>query len=113
MHGHRLSGVDDIDLGMDVLKHVLQHAPARLEYDGFPGDAMHPIEREIEALELISERPVVAITLNHEEIEAAEIPAVCDRLSSALDLPVFDVLRDGADGLAALVAEFTAGGAHR
>ena len=74
---------------------------------------MHPIERQIEALELISERPVVAITLNHEEIEAAEIPAVCDRLSSALDLPVFDVLRDGADGLAALVAEFTAGGAHR
>jgi uncharacterized NAD-dependent epimerase/dehydratase family protein len=85
---------------------VLQHAPARCEYDGFPGYAMHPLERQITALELISDRPVVAITLNHEELDPAEIPGICERISAETGLPVFDVLRDGADGLAAVVAAY-------
>jgi uncharacterized NAD-dependent epimerase/dehydratase family protein len=85
---------------------VVQHAPARSEYDGFPGYAMHPLERQIAALELISDRPVVAITLNHEELDPAEIPEICQRISAETGLPVFDVLRDGADGLAAVVASY-------
>ncbi|MCA9754075.1 MAG: DUF1611 domain-containing protein, partial [Gemmatimonadetes bacterium] len=47
---------------------VLQHAPARVEYDGFPGYPLHPIDQQIRAIELISGRPVVAITVNHEEL---------------------------------------------
>ncbi len=39
---------------------VLQHAPARKEYDGFPGYPLHPIETQIQAIELLSGRPVVA-----------------------------------------------------
>lgn len=85
---------------------VLQHAPARSEYDGFPGYAMHPLERQIAALELISDRRVVAITLNHEELDPTEIPEICKRISAETGLPVFDVLRDGADGLAAVVASY-------
>jgi uncharacterized NAD-dependent epimerase/dehydratase family protein len=85
---------------------VLQHAPARAEYDGFPGYTMHPLERQIAALEMVSDRPVVAITLNHEELSAAEIPEVCKRLGEETGLPVFDVLRDGADGLASVVASY-------
>jgi uncharacterized NAD-dependent epimerase/dehydratase family protein len=83
---------------------VLQHAPARSEYDGFPGYAMHPLDRQIAALELISDRPVVAITLNHEELEPAGIPQICEQIRVETGLPVFDVLRDGADGLASVVA---------
>jgi len=85
---------------------VLQHAPARSEYDGFPGYAMHPLDRQIAAIELISDRPVVSITLNHEELEPAEIPGICEQISAETGLPVFDVLRDGADGLAAVVASY-------
>jgi uncharacterized NAD-dependent epimerase/dehydratase family protein len=82
---------------------VLQHAPARLEYDGFPGHAMHPLEKQIAALELISERPVVAVTLNHEDLDDAGIDAALKSLAAETSLPVFDVLRDGADGLASVI----------
>ncbi len=82
---------------------VLQHAPARKEYDGFPGHAMHSLDRQIAALEMISDRPVVAITLNHEDLDPEEIPETCSRISSETGLPVFDVLRDGAEDLAAIV----------
>ena len=85
---------------------ILQHAPARSEYDGFPGFAMHSIERQIAALEMISDRPVVAITLNHEDLDPAEIPEICKRITAETGLPVFDVLLDGSDGLAAVVAAF-------
>jgi uncharacterized NAD-dependent epimerase/dehydratase family protein len=82
---------------------VLQHAPARKEYDGFPGYPIHPLERQIQAIELLSDRPVVAITVNHESIPNEEIPQVCEQISRSVGLPVFDVLLDGADELAATV----------
>jgi uncharacterized NAD-dependent epimerase/dehydratase family protein len=45
---------------------ILQHAPARLEYDGFPGYAIQPLRQQVQAIELLSGKPVVAITINHE-----------------------------------------------
>jgi uncharacterized NAD-dependent epimerase/dehydratase family protein len=92
---------------------VLQHAPARVEYDGFPGHAMHPLERQIEALELISERPVVAITLNHEELDNEGIDDAITKIAAQTGLPVFDVLRDGAEGLASVVTSAIADAAGR
>jgi uncharacterized NAD-dependent epimerase/dehydratase family protein len=84
---------------------VLQHAPARLEYDGFPGNPMHPLERQIEAIELISGRPVVAVTLNHEGLSGNAVEAACSAITAETGLPAFDVLRDGAGGLAEVVIE--------
>lgn len=82
---------------------VVQHAPTRLEYDGFPGHPMHPLERQIEAIELISGRPVVAITLNHEGLAGVAIDEACAAITAGTGLPAFDVLRDGAGGLAEVV----------
>jgi len=82
---------------------VLQHAPARREYDGFPGYAMHPLGRQIKALEMISGKPVVAITVNHEDIPPENVPGVCQALELVTGLPAFDVLLGGADGLARVV----------
>jgi uncharacterized NAD-dependent epimerase/dehydratase family protein len=64
---------------------------------------MHSIERQIAALEMISDRQVAAITLNHEDLDPTEIPKICERISTETGLPVFDVLRDGAEDLAAVV----------
>ncbi|RMF91116.1 MAG: DUF1611 domain-containing protein, partial [Nitrospinota bacterium] len=47
---------------------VLQHAPARKEYDGFPGYPLHPLDKQIQAIELLSGKPVIAITINHEHL---------------------------------------------
>jgi uncharacterized NAD-dependent epimerase/dehydratase family protein len=60
---------------------VLQHAPARKEYDGFPGYALHPLKTQIAALELISGKPVVAVTVNGEHLTDAEIDAACRAIS--------------------------------
>ncbi len=78
---------------------VLQHAPTRGDYDGFPGYPIHPIEKQILAIELISEKPVVAITLNHEGLEPSGIPEACKQLSQRVGLPAMDVLVDGAGAL--------------
>ncbi len=37
---------------------VLQHAPGRKEYDGFPGYPIHPLDQQIHAIEFLSGRPV-------------------------------------------------------
>jgi uncharacterized NAD-dependent epimerase/dehydratase family protein len=83
---------------------VLQHAPARRDYDGFPGYRIQPLARQIEAVELISGKPVVAVAVNHEGMSAAEIPSVCRAVEQAVGLPTFDVLKDGPQRLVNLLA---------
>jgi uncharacterized NAD-dependent epimerase/dehydratase family protein len=83
---------------------VLQHAPARRSYDGFPDFPLHPLERQIAAIEMISDKPVAAITINHEDLAPDQIAAVCRQISDDTGLPTFDVLVEGADELAAVLA---------
>jgi uncharacterized NAD-dependent epimerase/dehydratase family protein len=74
---------------------VLQHAPARKAYDGFPAYALHPVEKQIQAVELLSGKPVVAITVNHENLDRQAIPKVCADLTRRTGLAVCDPLLDG------------------
>jgi len=78
---------------------VLQHAPRRKEYDGFPGYALHPLKDQIRAIEIISGKKVVAITINHEGMQRDEIPGECARISRETGLPAFDVLENGGEGI--------------
>ena len=85
---------------------VLQHAPARKEYDGFPGYPLHPLDKQIEAVEMISGKPVVAITVNHEGIAKGEIASVCQSITRDTGLPACDVLLDGADTLVKMLISY-------
>ncbi|EFK07249.1 conserved hypothetical protein [delta proteobacterium NaphS2] len=85
---------------------VLQHAPNRLEYDGFPGYPMHSLEKQIQAIELLSEKPVVAVTLNHEGLLPEDIPECCNSIERDAGVPAFDVLLNGAQGLVKLLEPF-------
>ncbi len=78
---------------------ILQHAPARLEYDGFPGYPIQPLTQQIQAVELLSGKPVVAITINHEGLQDDQIPSVCNTIQKEVSLPAFDVLRDGTEAI--------------
>jgi uncharacterized NAD-dependent epimerase/dehydratase family protein len=78
---------------------ILQHAPARTDYDGFPGYPIQPIEHQIRAIEVVSEKPVVALTINHEGLDNTAIDRHCRQLARQTGLPVLDPLRDGAAGL--------------
>ena len=78
---------------------ILQHAPRRLEYDGFPGYRIHPLNHQILAIEVISGKKVSAITLNHEHMNPSEIPDECLKIQKETGIPAFDVLVSGADEL--------------
>lgn len=85
---------------------ILQHAPKRLEYDGFPGYPIHPIKQQIEAIELISGKKVIAITINHELMDESEILPICESIAKETGLPTFDVLKYGTKDLINILKEY-------
>ncbi len=78
---------------------VLQHAPRRIDYDGFPGYRIQSLPHQIRAIEVISGKPVKAITLNHEGMRKDEIRSECRKITAETGLPAFDVLESGAEEL--------------
>jgi uncharacterized NAD-dependent epimerase/dehydratase family protein len=85
---------------------VLQHAPRRLEYDGFPGYPLHPLPEQIRAIEVISGKKVIAITVNHEGIEENEILPACQAITEETGIPAFDVLAHGPEKLTQLIKSY-------
>jgi uncharacterized NAD-dependent epimerase/dehydratase family protein len=85
---------------------ILQHAPARLEYDGFPGYPLHPLDHQIQAIELLSGKKVVAVTVNHEDIKPEQIDKVCEKIEKETGLPTTDVLVHGPDKLVAALIPY-------
>jgi uncharacterized NAD-dependent epimerase/dehydratase family protein len=75
---------------------VLQHAPARLHYDGFPAYPLHSLWTQIEAIELVSDRPVVAVGLNHEGLSPEDVPVIAETIARETGVAVADVLLQGA-----------------
>ncbi|MGB6153991.1 MAG: DUF1611 domain-containing protein [Pricia sp.] len=84
---------------------VLQHAPKRLEYDGFPGYKMHSLQEQINAIEVISGKKVIAITVNHEDMADDEIREACKQITLETKLPAFDVLKYGVEELIEVLRE--------
>jgi len=83
---------------------ILQHAPKRIEYDGFPGYRLHALPEQINAIEtLAGKKKVMAITLNHELMAKDEILQACEAITKETGLPAFDVLEFGADELITLI----------
>lgn len=87
---------------------ILQHAPARTAYDGFPAYPMHDLDTQIAAVELISGKPVVAITIHHEGIPVDQVEDVCTRIERKTGLPTADVLLEGPARIADALTSFQA-----
>jgi uncharacterized NAD-dependent epimerase/dehydratase family protein len=86
---------------------VLQHAPKRRDYDGFPGYELAGVEREKAIIELLSQRPVVAIAINHEEMTPEEIDAAVADYEKRFGVAVADPLVHGVGPIvAALESRF-------
>lgn len=84
---------------------VMQHAPARKEYDGFPGFPIAPLEKQIRAVELVSNAKVIGVTINHEGIARDEIDAECRRIAEQTGLPTCDVLIHGTEKIVNAILE--------
>ena len=82
---------------------ILQHAPRRIEYDGFPGYNIQPLAQQIHAIEVISGKKIIAITINHEGMQTDDIIPVCEAIGREVNLPCYDVLYQGAEELVQLL----------
>jgi uncharacterized NAD-dependent epimerase/dehydratase family protein len=82
---------------------ILQHAPRRVFYDGFPGYRIQQLNHQIQAIEIISGTKVRAITLNHEGMGKNEISQECKKIIKETGVPAFDVLANGANDLVDLL----------
>ena len=82
---------------------ILQHAPTRVEYDGFPGYPLHDLPTQINAIKVVSGREVLAVTLNHEGLKPDEIDESCHKVTEQTGLPCYDVLARGSQGLVELI----------
>ena len=85
---------------------ILQHAPTRKEYDGFPGYKLHSLKKQIKAIETISSVKVLAVTVNHEGLKPEEIILACESITKQTGLPAFDVLAHGPEKLIKLIDKF-------
>lgn len=87
---------------------ILQHAPARVEYDGFPGYPIQPLSQQIQAIELISGKPVVMITINHENLNDQQAQEVCKKIEQETGLPVIDPLKTQPIEIANILKKYIA-----
>jgi len=74
---------------------ILQTAPKRETCDGFPDFPMAPLKNEIKVIELLSNRPVIALTLNHENMTDDEIETTVRQYEKQHGIPCCDVLKHG------------------
>jgi len=82
---------------------ILQHAPARTAYDGFEQYPMGSLDREIQLLELLAEKPVLALTLNHERMSREEVEATVLNYEARYQRPTADILWHGCGKLVARI----------
>jgi len=78
---------------------IVQHPPKRLNRCDYPNIPMPTLESEINLLQVFSEAPVIAITLNHEDMTDEEVTQTVVAYELKYGLPATDVLISGCDKL--------------
>lgn len=88
---------------------IMQHAPARTEYDGFPGYPLDSIEDQIFLAEFLSKKKVIAVTINDENIGSQNIDDVCLKIQKKIDRPVIAPLHHSLTSIVEKLEELRAG----
>ncbi|WP_299606242.1 DUF1611 domain-containing protein [uncultured Aquimarina sp.] len=78
---------------------ILQHPPKRRTRCDFPEIPMPTIESEIKMLETFSGSKVIAITINHEDMNDQEVENITKAYEEKYQLPVTDVLKNDCSKL--------------
>ena len=82
---------------------ILQHAPGRTHRCDFPQMAMPTPATEINLIQTFSDTKVIGLTINHENMTAAEVNAAITRYESELGIPATDALTRSPDLLVEMV----------
>lgn len=78
---------------------ILVDAPGRPHLDGFPGYPMPDPKRVITIANLLTERPLVGMGINHEHMSVNEIDEAKKKFTKLFHVPVVDPIIDGVDAL--------------
>jgi len=78
---------------------IIQHPPRRINHCDYPDIPMPTLSDEIDLIEMFSKTKVVAITLNHEDMDADDTAAAVVEYEHLFELPVTDVLTSGCSKL--------------
>ena len=95
----------EIICGARVKGVILQHAPGRKTLDGFPQYLMGDPARDITIAETLSGHPLVAMTINHENLTRDDVEEWKKRYADRFHKPVTDVLFDGPQPLVDAVVQ--------
>ncbi len=82
---------------------ILQHAPGRAHRCDFETMKMPTPASEINLIQTFSDTKVIGLTLNHENMEAAQIDEAVRRYSCELGIPVADPLAHAPERLVEMV----------
>ena len=78
---------------------IVQHPPTREFLGDYPAIKMPTLASEIALLESFSGSPVIGITINHENMEVAEVEQKIEEYNGKFKLPTTDVLLYNCDPL--------------
>jgi uncharacterized NAD-dependent epimerase/dehydratase family protein len=79
---------------------ILVDAPGRPHLDGFPGYPMPDPQRVVHIAELLTEKKLLGIAINHEELDETARQKAKDALMDKFQVPVVDSLQEGVGDLA-------------
>ncbi|MEM3342175.1 MAG: DUF1611 domain-containing protein [Thermoplasmata archaeon] len=79
---------------------ILQHAPGRPHLDGFPDYPIPDPARVIKIAEMLTEKKLTGITLNHENMNRKQIDEIKRRYKKEYGVPVEDPIWHGAKEIA-------------
>lgn len=82
---------------------VLQHAPKRRRLSDFPAFPMPTAASEIDLIEAFADTKVIGLTINHEDMDDAEVTDAIAAYRAELGIPVTDALTRPASQLVDLV----------
>jgi uncharacterized NAD-dependent epimerase/dehydratase family protein len=82
---------------------ILQHAPARVMLSDYPDTRMPTPASEIALIELFARTRVIGLTINHENMDDAEVSAAIAIYEADLSLPATDALTRPASELVDMV----------
>ena len=85
---------------------ILQHAPMRKHYDGFPDLPLAGIEKEMEILRVLTPAPIIAIALNHEGMDSAQIEQTIAEYERKYGIPCCDPLSTNTQKLITVFNKF-------
>ena len=78
---------------------TLQDAPGRPCLDGFPDYAMPDPMRVVKIAKLLSERPLVGVSINHEHLSQQDAQKAKAKYSRRFNVPVEDPVFDGVEDI--------------